>query len=148
MVRSRPAVAALALSMAGTLIADARMAAAQPKTELDRQVLSNFSHEMTQCAAFYALSAEALRRAGNPAAADQYQKVADEMVERSMILSAKETVEARLKRSFDEQRNAIGNDVQNISVLLTRFGEICKVAFEDPEQRLTAWREELSKRKP
>ena len=46
---------------------------------------------------------------------------------------------ARVRLAFDEQRKEMDHDFSNFSILIIKYGEMCRDALESPEERLEYW---------
>lgn len=57
----------------------------------------------------------------------------------STYLSNEEVAKARVEMALDEQKEMIKNDFANISLLLVKYKDVCKIAVENPELRREYW---------
>ena len=96
---------------------------------------TNQAHELCECAVFYMYGAEGVKRNGDISASNQLMASAQRAVELSTMLSNQEVTEARMEMAFDEQSELINNDFSNISLLLVKYKDICKLAVGTPEER-------------
>jgi len=103
---------------------------------------ANLASDYVGCSVFYAHSAEALSR--NDEA--KYDKLIGQMKQLSesnlffaLKLSNKEVTEARTILEMKDQNNLIKNDFSNFSILILKYGELCKKLTENPEKRLQYW---------
>lgn len=115
-----------------------------PASEIERLALNNFLTEMADCAAYYAIAGEGLRRSGNDVGAAKHQQVVEVLHLRiftvaKMINMKPEAALIRLKWAVEDQRKLIDDDMVNISILIDRYGVPCKSVVEDFDARLAYW---------
>jgi len=98
---------------------------------------SNLASDFAECAAYYAMSVEGLRRAG----ADTTK--AEEAIAAAYDLAVKfsnhEVTQARINLSIDEQKKLMNHDFSNIAILIDKYGKFCKELLEKPGNRLQFW---------
>jgi hypothetical protein len=102
--------------------------------------------EHQECAVYFRIVAEASRisiGAGQgyedaERLASDYRQDSEEMIKRAALLSGAESsaaFRARLQLFKQQQFEAMSNDIQNIAVLLERYGKFCKKLKENPAVR-------------
>ena len=116
---------------------------AQGLSEKQRQELNNLQHELSNCAMFYQISEEGIRRNGSANSAET-GKLAASMKDRSlgyavvignMIGMSQDSMKARLELSFDHQMNEMGNNFVNYSILLKQYVHTCVDLQKNTEER-------------
>ena len=100
---------------------------------------NNYSHELAECATFYLLGAESVRRTGDNELAGQLTYSANIAMLMSAKLNNKEVLEARIKMATDEQMKLMKHDYSNTSILLEKYKDSCKFAIENSDKRLQYW---------
>lgn len=104
-----------------------------------RSALNNLSHEMTECAAYYTITEEAMRRSGKENTAKRLSAVSDGLLLRSRKINIDKTVLARMQLALKSMTDAMENNIENISVLIVQYGDLCKFVVEKTDQRLNYW---------
>ncbi|WP_406828309.1 hypothetical protein [Microbulbifer sp. ARAS458-1] len=100
---------------------------------------SNQAHELAECAAFYSYGAVAVKRNGNSELSQELRRSADLALKLSEGLSNQETAMARFTMAAKEQGETINHDFSNISRLLLKSKDICKIAVTQPSTRYQYW---------
>jgi hypothetical protein len=120
-------------------------AAAQTSNETVRRVMNNVGHESVECAAYMFVASAGLAKTPKFAVVSEgYSKVGEELLKRAAIVAEQigqklDAVDARLKMSTDDMMKLIDNDFTNISILLNRYSEHCKIVAENFEARMQFW---------
>ena len=119
--------------------------------EITKEIANNVSDEFVTCAAFYMISAEAVRRSSDPETASRYEELSDTALHyalnaankgRTQEMAQKVTL-ARLELNIKSMKKDIDSDVSNISVLINNYGYQCKQVMENPEKVLDEWTEKI-----
>ena len=119
--------------------------------EIAKEIANNVSDEFVTCAAFYMISAEAVRRSSQPETASRYEELSDTASYyalsaanegRTQEMAQKVTL-ARLELNIKSMKKDIDSDVSNISVLINNYGYQCKQVMENPEKVLDEWTEKI-----
>jgi len=98
---------------------------------------ANLASDYAECAAYYLLSSEGLKRAGKDTTmVDEAFKAAYDF---AVKISNQEVTEARIKLSLDEQTELQGHDFSNFAIVIEKYGKFCKDLLEAPEKRLQFW---------
>ncbi len=100
---------------------------------------TNQAHELAECAAFYLLGSEAVRRNGAKELANTLKQSATLAMLLSKGLSNKDVLQARIEMAVDEQKKMMNNDFSNVSILLHKYKDVCKSAVEHPDIRYRYW---------
>jgi hypothetical protein len=100
---------------------------------------NNFSSELVECAAYYDISAEGIRRTGNLEAAARVEATAKSALDMARRYSRDDVVLARYKLSMEDQIKTIDGNYSNLSLLMLKYKDICKQALETPQVRLNYW---------
>lgn len=129
----------------GVLAAAASVAESTP--EAKARALNSASQELIECAAYFGIVAQGLRRTtvgSTQDAAKRYEAFKEEAliyavkIEKSMRPQS-EPMDLRLKNSIDSMLDEMGRDYINVDVLMDRYGPGCKTALEDPTARINYW---------
>jgi len=105
-----------------------------------RRALNNWHHEMVQCWVYYNIAQEGLRRTGKKeTAVAELQAVVDELSSRAYVLHRPETTLARMDLATTAMAREMHNDYVNISILLSKYGKLCKLVVEDTYGRFGYW---------
>ncbi|MDP6603039.1 MAG: hypothetical protein QGG17_02455 [Rhodospirillales bacterium] len=130
-------IRAILAAVAAVLVATPSFA--QETNELKLRALDNFSHEATECAAFYLISSGAHHNAYDSASAERTKKMSDALLLRAARVNASDTVLANFMVSADEQQRMMDNDYDNFQVVVDRYEDRCQVVLDDYEGRLEYW---------
>ena len=106
---------------------------------------------MVTCAAYYSISQVGVLRYGGAdaeAADEQAEVVSKELLQRASLLLRVETTLARYELAAKKLGDEIHNDFSNFSILLLKYAELCKTAFENSDARFMYWMEEASRALP
>jgi hypothetical protein len=102
-----------------------------------RLAYNYMSQDMTTCTVFYMLSGKCLGK-DNPELSEQIEKTASVMANLAVLTGKHAGLEdnalvARTKIQMTKLQAQTGNDCDNISVLLNRYGESCKALARYPQ---------------
>ncbi len=120
-----------------------------PDSEMGK-AFNNASSEYITCASFYAVLGEAAKRTEGPDAAEYAIKMHDlkEHAYRYALVYAEETrteemaekvTLARFKLELDDMDKEIEGDYSNSSILMSKYGELCKSKMKNPTAVLREW---------
>lgn len=109
-----------------------------------KNAVDELSSEMSQCSAFFAISAQCFERYPDSRAqqiASQFRQTADStgIIAKDIGKTAgvsQAAIDARLKQDFRDQSRLIKNSCINLSVIQNRYGNFCKRIAQDPVARL------------
>lgn len=101
---------------------------------------NNFASELVECAAYYDIGAEGIRKTGDLEGATASEKVAKTALDIAQQYSSEKVVLARYPLALDGHVKTIDGNYSNLSLLIVKYGEICKQALEFPHDRLNYWR--------
>jgi hypothetical protein len=113
--------------------------------EPDRAI-NNFAHELVECAVYFTLSAEGMRRAERQDSAASSEAAADRALSAALLFSDSDTVAARQQLEVKTQTSLIKSDFANFSVLIAIYGERCRVVVGNPRARLLYWLDKVGSR--
>ena len=105
----------------------------------EERAKNNFASELVECSAYFNIGSEGIRRTGKLEAAAQAEANSKVALDAARQYSKDEVVLARFKLALEAQANLIGHDYANLSLLITKYGDICKRALENPGDRLQYW---------
>ena len=105
----------------------------------EERAIANLANDFAQCSAYYSMSAEGIRRTGNEALASKSLEASKIAYNYSVKFSNRKVTEARIILAVDEQRKEMDHNYSNFSILILKYGEMCKEALESPEKRLQYW---------
>jgi hypothetical protein len=115
------------------------------KQDQGRLGFNNFSEKCIVCSVFYSIASEAFLRSN----LIQDSKVADQNRENSILMAyetasigrtpemASNVTTARMELTMQEMLKEINNNIENISILILKYGENCKRLLKDPESVLS-----------
>jgi len=116
---------------------------------------NNFSEKCIVCSVYYSIASEAFLRSN----LNQDSKVADQNRE-DLILMAYQTASmgrtpemaskvttARMELTMQEMLKEINNNIENISILILKYGKSCKRLLKNPESVLNETMIETVKRR-
>jgi hypothetical protein len=103
------------------------------------KAINDFTSEFVDCAAYYSIGAEGARRGNHQQSAERADQASQRAIQIASLFSEPETVAARMQLYLKDQASLIKNDYANLSVLMVRYGDSCKVALENPRARLIFW---------
>lgn len=127
------------------------VASSDQSAEMVKEVTNNISSEFAQCAAYFTISSEALKRAGENPTADKYRKTSDTALEYALIAAqegrtaamAQKVTLARFEAGMKEMLEEIDKDVSNIAILQNKYGLRCKNSMERPEDMMKEWQDKV-----
>ena len=132
------AIIAIALSTATAAIAQ------DQQREDTKRALNEISGEMTECSAYFLISAQCIESHPDPRSpriANDLRQAAKK-IETLAITTGRsigitdEAFAARTKLAFEKLMTSINNNCVNIAVLLDRYNNLCKQLNLDPDSRL------------
>ena len=126
-------------TLSGSMIED-------EKDPVWQAALNNYHQELCTCYSYFKITAEGLRRSKYSDAAISYDAVADKLLKKIYLMHRPETGLARIKIANKTLTGEMFKDFANISILLAKYAEPCKVVVEDPEGRITYWFEKEESR--
>ena len=102
-----------------------------------RLAYNNMSQDMTTCTVFYMLSGKCLGK-DNPELSERIEEAASVMANLAVLTGKHAGLQdnalvARTKIQMTKLQAQTGNDCDNISVLLNRYGESCKALASHPQ---------------
>lgn len=101
---------------------------------------NNFASELVECAAYYDIGAEGIRRTGNLDYAAASEKAAKTALGIARQYSRDDVVLARYKLAMEGHIKTIDGNYSNLSLLIVKYKDICKQAIETTQDRLNYWR--------
>jgi|SoiMethySBSTD1v2_1073268.scaffolds.fasta_scaffold00799_48 hypothetical protein len=109
-----------------------------------RQAMNNLQHEMTQCSAFFALSAACIEDMPKPDAkklAANYNKAGLEILGKAWEIGASlgmtdDAMNSRAMLATDEMKELVSDSCTNIASALVRYGSSCKELYQTPDKAL------------
>ena len=105
----------------------------------EQRAIVNLANDYAECAAYYVIAAEGLRKTGDDKLADKTMDISKKATEYAIQLSNQRVTEARVELAFDKQRKMIDNDYSNFSILILKYADMCKEVMENPDKRLQYW---------
>ena len=105
----------------------------------EERALANLASDFAQCSAYYAIAAEGIRRTGDEKNVTKVMEASERAYDYAVKFSNQKVTEARIKLAFEEQRKEMDHNYSNFSILILKYGDICKEALESPERRLQYW---------
>ena len=115
-------------------------------------IFTNLQMDFTDCYSYYKISEEGVRRSKTSQKDDAVEKLA-EAAERSLMgafevgeaLNMKlEAMTARVKISLEIMKKEVDEDYVNISILIDKYGYMCRDLINDPKSRVDYWRQKYS----
>jgi hypothetical protein len=103
------------------------------------RALANLASDFAECSAFYIISVEGIGRTGKEDLAKKALEASERCYNYAVKFSNIKVTGARIKLAFDEQRKEMDHNYSNFSILILKYGDICKEALESPERRLQYW---------
>jgi hypothetical protein len=131
----------LACPLIGALLIGAGAHAAEQISSASKYALNRLHDEMSQCYAFYMLTAEGLRkRDPENALIERMETVGDAVMRymhgiQQMIGMSEEAGLARTRMRTSQQLQAMGGDYVNFAILLERYADFCKQLVDRPKDR-------------
>ena len=101
----------------------------------------NLASDYATCSAFYIIASEGLRRTGNDNTAEQSMQASGRAYEYAVQLSNQKVTQSRIILSVEELRREMDHDFSNFSILINKYGELCKEILQSPENRMKYWLE-------
>lgn len=98
---------------------------------------ANLASDFAECAAFYVISSDGLKRAGEDTTL--IDEAFSTAYDSAVMFSNRAVSEARIKLSMDEQADLQKHDFSNFAILIEKYGKFCKELLESPENRLLFW---------
>ena len=105
----------------------------------EERAFANLASDFAQCSAYYIIVAEGIKRTGNEESAKKALEASERAYDYAVKFSNIKVTEARIQLAFDEQRKEMDHNYSNFSILILKYGEMCKKALESPERRLNYW---------
>ena len=115
-------------------------------------IFTNLQHDYTNCYCYYKISEEGVKRTKTSLKDEAVEKLA-EAAERSLMsafevgeaLNMKlEAMTARVKISLEIMKKEVDEDYVNISILIDKYGYMCRDLINDPKSRVDYWRQKYS----
>jgi len=128
------------LTAAFTLLFLLTLAPLDARTADEETARNNFASELVECAAYFDICAEGIRRTGNLEGAVKAEAAAKSALDIARIYSRDDVVLARYKLAMEHQIKTIDGNYANLSLLIVKYKDICKQALETPEVRLNYWK--------
>lgn len=98
---------------------------------------ANLASDFAECAAFYSIGSEGVKRAGKDNA--KIDEAFDIAYDFAVKFSNQKVTDARIKLSMDEQTELMEHDFANLAILIEKHGKFCKELLENPERGLQFW---------
>jgi hypothetical protein len=105
------------------------------------RAISNLASDFSECAAYYTIAAEGLRRSGRADVAATSEAASDSARQAATKISRADVALARYKLALEDQIKSINGDYANLAILIEKYGSLCKQILEDPLSRLRYWLE-------
>ena len=108
-------------------------------------VLTNMQQDYTTCYIFYKIGADAIRKSeGETDVVQGMEQTAETSLKFAFdtgeLLGMKvEAMSARVKLEMELQGNEIEKNYANISILLEKYGKVCKNLIKNKTQRIDFW---------
>ena len=115
-------------------------------------IFTNLQQDYTNCYCYYKISEEGVKRSKTSLKDDEVEKLA-EAAERSLMGAFKvgealnmkqEAMTARVKISLESMKEEVDEDYVNISILIDKYGYLCRDLINDPKSRVDYWRQKYS----
>ena len=115
-------------------------------------IFTNLQHDYTNCYCYYKISEEGVKRTKTSLKDEAVKKLA-EAAERSLMGAFKvgealnmklEAMTARVKISLEIMKKEVDEDYVNISILIDKYGYMCRDLINDPKSRVDYWRQKYS----
>ena len=124
------------------------------ETEIKNEVFNNVSEDYANCAAYFSLVSEDLRKNGDNEKAISYENSRDISLNYAFIAAqegrtdemAKKVAISKTELSMKSLMKEIDNDLGNISILINHYDDNCKTIMESPEKTIEVWKERISKK--
>jgi len=106
---------------------------------------ASFISEMVECATFYSIIANAQDNKGNELdSKDDFFQLSENLLMFAFGLAEEigmksETVLSNAIENGKQMGEAIGFDAINISILTNKYGDLCKMVAEKPQDRFSYW---------
>jgi len=107
----------------------------------EERAIANLASDFAECSAYYIIAAEALRRIAKEDLAQKALEVSDRAYAYAIKFSNPKVTAARVRLAFDRQRKEMDHDFSNFSILILKYGEMCRDVLESPAERLEYWLE-------
>jgi len=121
------------------LVAFLTSISAQNIDAVEKRALKAFSREMTDCAAYFLIAGEGVRRDDHRKTAKDYKQMAERLLGRSAEISTEDAIHARLARSLERQRLELDGDYENSAAKLVKYARPCQHVHDNPEGRVKQW---------
>ena len=110
-----------------------------------KDALNHWHSEMVECAAYYALVAEAHKRWDDSKAEQSTWKISEGLIMRAYALHRNETTDATYWLALDAIRKEFYSDFTNFAITVAKYGSLCKTVVENSDSRFQHWLGEASK---
>ncbi len=107
----------------------------------EERAKNNFASELVECAAYFSIGSEGIKRSGNLEAASKSEATSNAALNAARQYSNDDIVLARFNLALEGQANLIDHDYANLSLLTAKYGDICKRAVENPHERFQYWKD-------
>lgn len=105
----------------------------------EEEAKSNVAKELSVCAAYFFIGAEAAKKNGDEALANSIKTTADAALVIAIKLSDKETAKSALEVAMKDHQRLINNKTGNIGVLIRKYKTLCKDIMTSPKNRYESW---------
>ena len=103
------------------------------------RAMVNLSHEMAECAAYFAVISEMPGLDEDTKAA--LQTKSGGMLVAAIQISNTEVAQARAELAMKTMAREMKNNWSNVSIINNKYGYLCIDLFDDPEARMKYWLE-------
>lgn len=110
------------------------------QTQGDQEGWRKAGQELVECSAFYRMASGELDKQGKGELADQFRGSAGRALELSQVYLPSASINKRLASA--QQAHAAQAAKSGFNSLVGEYGTKCKLALEQPGQRLNYWREQ------
>lgn len=122
--------------------------------DIMNEVTNNVSEEYCTCAAYFMIVSEGFKRSNRLKTAQQYSDVSKAASEAAFEFAkhsrtseiAGKVTSARIEMSTKEMVDEINNNIENISILMNKYGNHCKNIMEDPDSITYEWTNKIMKK--
>jgi len=103
------------------------------------RALVNYAHELAECSAYYKLASDGFAANGDTEKAGTLLDLAKLAFVMSVELSNVDVTNARVGLAISSQTELVSGSYSNMSILINKYGELCRVAVDESESRMNYW---------
>ena len=105
-----------------------------------QQVFNNVHYEICTCMAYNQIGISILEEFNaNKEDIERMKEIRNYLFKRELMIHRTDTTPSRIALEMGRLSSEMHNNMTNFSILLDKYGQLCKEISEDPEKRIIYW---------